>query len=80
VGGRGLRRLGVGQVWCVIPSINGATVQRSAALRRWVHRSAVEAARTLWWKEDISDGLTTLWELRRLDLSVEKRLGLKSPG
>jgi hypothetical protein len=23
------------------------------------------------WKDDVSDGFTTLWELKRLDLSVE---------
>ena len=31
----------------------------------------VETARRLLWKEDISDGFTTLWELERLGLSVE---------
>jgi hypothetical protein len=31
----------------------------------------VETARRLLWKDDISDGFTTLWELKRLDLSVE---------
>ena len=40
----------------------------------------VETARRLLWKDDIPDGFTTLWELKRLDLSAEKRLGLKSPG
>jgi hypothetical protein len=31
----------------------------------------VETARRLLWKEDVSDGFTTLWELKQLDLSVE---------
>jgi hypothetical protein len=31
----------------------------------------VETARRLLRKDDISDGFTTLWELKRLDLSVE---------
>jgi hypothetical protein len=31
----------------------------------------VKTARRLLWKDDVSDGFTTLWELKRLELSVE---------
>jgi hypothetical protein len=31
----------------------------------------VETARRLLRKDDVSDGFTTLWELKRLDLSVD---------
>jgi hypothetical protein len=44
------------------------------ARRFWqaaVVHSGVETAWRLLWKADISDVSTTLWELRRLDLSVE---------
>jgi hypothetical protein len=45
-----------------------------------LEHGGVETARRLLRKDGISDGFTTLWERKRLDLSVEKRLGLKSPG
>lgn len=31
----------------------------------------VETSRRLLWKDDVADGFTTVWELKRLDLSVE---------
>jgi hypothetical protein len=31
----------------------------------------VETTSRLLWKDEVSDGFTTLWELKRLDLSVE---------
>ena len=45
--------------------------KREAVWQAAAEHSGVETARTLLWKEDVSDGFTTLWELKRLDLSVE---------
>jgi hypothetical protein len=40
-------------------------------LQMLLEYGGVETVRRLLWKHDISDGFTTLWELKRLDLSVE---------
>jgi len=46
----------------------GNSTRRS---RSGPYDGGVETARRLLWKDDISDGFTTLWELKRLGLSVE---------
>jgi hypothetical protein len=45
--------------------------KREAVWQAAVEYSGVEAARRLLRKDDSSDGFTTLWDLRRLDISVE---------
>jgi hypothetical protein len=56
------------QPHCSTDAENG---KREAVWQAAVEQSGVETARSLLWKDGASDGFTTLWELKRLDLSVE---------
>jgi hypothetical protein len=61
-------------------STDAESGKRETVWQASVEYSGVEAARRLLRKDEVSDGFTTLWELKRLDLSVEKCLGLRSQG